>query len=154
MNKFAKYGYLAVIGAGLFISGAHAAGVVHDQPESSAPFADSVAVPSSYTTYYFSGTVGEGADTAQKAAAALTELKAKLANHGMTFGDVVQAHVFLAHNPDNGKVDFAGMNSAWFKEFGTATQPNKPARSTLLVGSLGPNDEVEIELVAVKKGSQ
>ena len=37
------------------------------------------------------------------------------------------------------------------KHFGTATQPNKPARSTVQVGLATPGALVEIELVAVKK---
>jgi enamine deaminase RidA (YjgF/YER057c/UK114 family) len=43
------------------------------------------------------------------------------------------------------------MNAEWSKRFGTATQPNKPARSTVQVGLATPGPLVEIELVAVKK---
>ena len=73
---------------------------------------------------------------------------------GLTFGDVVQAHVFLAPDPNKGnKMDFPGMNSSWFKYFGTADQPNKPARAAFQVGALaGNNALVEIEFIAVKKG--
>ena len=65
----------------------------------------------------------------------------------------MQAHVFLVGDPaKGGKMDFAGMNSSWLKEFGTAAQPNKPARATVQVASLvGSTDLVEIEMVAVKK---
>ena len=85
----------------------------------------------------------------------LSNLKAQLAKLGLTFGDVVQAHVFLAGDPANGgKMDFAGMNSAWFKEFGTPDQPNKPARAAFQVAAIaGTNTLVEIELIAVKKVS-
>jgi enamine deaminase RidA (YjgF/YER057c/UK114 family) len=71
----------------------------------------------------------------------------------LTLGDVVQAHVFLVGDPaKGGKMDFAGMNSAWFKEFGTAAQPNKPARAAFQVAALaGSKDLVEIEFIAVKK---
>jgi len=52
----------------------------------------------------------------------------------------------------DGKMDFAGMNSAWFKEFGTAEQPNKPARAAFQVSALaGQTALVEIEMTAVKK---
>ena len=51
-----------------------------------------------------------------------------------------------------GKMDFAGMNSSWFKEFGTAEQPNKPARAAFQVAALaGADNLVEIEFIAVKK---
>ncbi len=35
-----------------------------------------------------------------------------------------------------GKLDFAGMNTAYAKFFGTPEQPNKPARSTFQVAAL------------------
>jgi enamine deaminase RidA (YjgF/YER057c/UK114 family) len=153
MNKALKYACVAALGAGLFVSGAIAADMVVRNQDGKAPFASSVKVPAGYDTYYVSGSTGEGADTAAQTAATLTGLKAELAKHGLTFGDVVQAHVFLVGDPaKGGKMDFAGMNSSWLKEFGTAGQPNKPARATVQVAALvGSTDLVEIELVAVKK---
>lgn len=155
MHKYLKYGAFAALGAGLFISGAFAATqmVVHDQPIARMPFASSVMVPPGYDTYYISGSQGKGADTAEQTASALASLKAKLAKMGMNFGDVVQAHVYLAGDPaKGGKMDFAGMNSSWFKYFGTKAQPNKPARAAFQVAALaGRHALVEIELVAVKK---
>lgn len=145
-----KRGLLVVAATLLCISSANAAGVVHNQTDAQAPFADSVVVPPGYTSYYFSGTVGTGVTTAEQTASALSQLKTKLGKLGLNFGDVIEAHVLLAHAPDS-KVDFAGMNSEWFKEFGTAAQPNKPTRSSLLVESLGPDNVVEIELIAAKK---
>jgi enamine deaminase RidA (YjgF/YER057c/UK114 family) len=132
---------------------AMAADVLHNQENAKAPYASSVVVPPGYTTYYVSGSPGRGADTPTQTAAILANLKEQLAKLGLTFGDVVQAHVFLAADPANGgKMDFAGMNSAWFKEFGTPEQPNKPARSAFQVAAIaGNNTLVEIELIAVKK---
>lgn len=157
MNKFVKFGSLAVLGAGLFVSGAVAADMMvkHNQENAKAPYASSVMVPGGYNMYFISGSTGEGADTAAQTAATLAGLKAQLAKLGLTFGDVVQAHVFLVGDPaKGGKMDFAGMNSSWFKEFGTATQPNKPARAAFQVASLaGPTDLVEIEFIAVKKAN-
>jgi enamine deaminase RidA (YjgF/YER057c/UK114 family) len=43
------------------------------------------------------------------------------------------------------------MNSEWGKRFGSATQPHKPARSTVQIGLATPGALVEIELVAAKK---
>ena len=99
MNKGLKYVSVAALGAGLFISGAVAADmVVHDQ-NAKAPYANSVKVPAGYDTYYVSGSTGEGGDTAAQTAATLAGLKAQLAKLGLTFGDVVQAHVFLVADP-------------------------------------------------------
>lgn len=152
MKKAVKYGALAALGLGLFVSGAIAADVVHNQENAKAPFASSVMVPAGYDTYYISGSAGKGDDTAAQTAATLEGLKGQLAKLGLTFGDVVQAHVFLAPDPKTGKMDFSGMNSSWFKYFGTADQPNKPARAAFQVGALaGQNALVEIEFIAVKK---
>jgi 2-iminobutanoate/2-iminopropanoate deaminase len=157
MHKFAKYGSLVLLGAGLFISGAVAADmmVMHNQENAKAPFASSVMVPTGYNMYFISGSTGQGADTAAQTAATLASLKAQLAKQGLNFGDVVQAHVFLVGDPaKGGKMDFAGMNSSWFKEFGTAEQPNKPARAAFQVAALaGSSDLVEIEFIAVKKAN-
>jgi enamine deaminase RidA (YjgF/YER057c/UK114 family) len=154
MHKFVKYGAYAALGLGLAASGAIAQQVMHnnqDNPKS--PFASSVMVPAGYDTYYISGSAGKGDDTAAQTAATLDSLKAQLAKLGLTFGDVVQAHVFLVGDPNKGgKMDFAGMNSSWFKEFGTADQPNKPARAAFQVAALaGATNLVEIEFIAVKK---
>ncbi len=157
MNKFVKYGSLALFGVGLFVSGAVAADmmVMHNQENAKAPFASSVMVPTGYNTYYISGSAGKGADTAAQTAATLESLKAQLAKLGLNFGDVVQAHVFLVGDPaKGGKMDFSGMNSSWFKEFGTAEQPNKPARAAFQVSALAGSDNlVEIEFIAVKKSN-
>ena len=92
-------------------------------------------------------------NTVTQTTTCLAGLKDKLAKLGLTFGDVVQARVFLAADPMNGgKMDFAGMNSAWQKVFGTPAQPHKPARATVQVANLVvPGALVEIEFVAVKK---
>ena len=64
-------------------------------------------------------------------------------------GDVVMMRVYMVADPaiDN-KLDFAGMNTAYNKFFGTATQPNRPARSTVQVAafvSSGPLLEIEVQ---------
>ena len=66
--------------------------------------------------------------------------------------DVVQMQVFLAGDPaKDGKMDFAGLNAAYGKFFGTADQPNKPARAAIQVASLANASAlVEIQVVAVK----
>jgi len=154
MRKSLKFAAFAALGLGLVATGALAADVMHNgQDNARSPFASSVYVPAGYDTYYISGSAGKGADTAAQTAATLDSLKVQLAKLGLTFGDVVQAHVFLVGDANKGgKMDFAGMNSSWFKEFGTADQPNKPARAAFQVAALaGADNLVEIEFIAVKK---
>ena len=143
----------ALLGAAAFAGNAFAADVVHNQENPKGAFASSVIVPPGYTTYYVSGGTGKGGNTAEQTAATLEGLKTKLTAMGLTFGDVVSAHVFVSGDPNmGGKMDFAGMNESWFKVFGTADQPNKPARAAFQVANLAnPAALVEIELIAVKK---
>ena len=72
---------------------------------------------------------------------------------GLGFGDIVQAHVFMAPDPKlNGGMDFMGMNKVWLTYFGTKEQPNKPARAAFKVAALaGPGALLEIEFIAAKK---
>jgi enamine deaminase RidA (YjgF/YER057c/UK114 family) len=134
-------------------------------PTANAPIVSAVTVPAGYTTHYISGIPGgpknpnapEGSadrwgDTAQQTGDVLDKLEGVLKQLGLNFGDVVKATVFLVADPHNGgKINFPAMNAEWSKRFGTATQPNKPARSTVQVGLATPGPLVEIELVAVKK---
>jgi enamine deaminase RidA (YjgF/YER057c/UK114 family) len=51
------------------------------------------------------------------------------------------------------KLDFAGMNAAYAKFFGTEGQPNKPARTTVQVAALvsaGALLEVEVQAARSK----
>jgi len=118
-------------------------------------------------TYYLSGTMpspvtpadlakGTPAaygDTKAQTFSALTKIQASLKEQGLTMGDVVLMHVFMAGDPANGgKLDFAGMMASYTQFFGTKEQPNKPARSAMQVAALvAPGALVEIEVVAVKQ---
>jgi enamine deaminase RidA (YjgF/YER057c/UK114 family) len=92
-------------------------------------------------------------DTAYQTKSTLDNLAATMAKAGLGFGDVVQAHVFMAPDPaKGGEMDFAGMNKVWLTYFGTAKQPNKPARAAFKVAALaGPGALLEIEFIAAKK---
>jgi enamine deaminase RidA (YjgF/YER057c/UK114 family) len=92
-------------------------------------------------------------DTHTQTISSLARIKDTLTSLGLTFGDVVKATVFMVGDPaKGGEIDFAAMNMAWSDQFGTAQQPNKPARSTIKVAGLaGPGALVEIEMIAVKK---
>jgi len=121
--------------------------------------AQATAVPSGFTTYYLSGALptpttpaanGQPAvygDTATQTRSVLDNLKAVMDKLGIGYGDVVASHVFL-----DPKADVAAMNKVWSTEFGTATQPNKPARATVYVHALvAPGALLEVEFTAVKK---
>ncbi|MFT3964844.1 MAG: RidA family protein [Sphingobium sp.] len=124
--------------------------------------ASTVTVPAGYKTVYLSGSTASPmdpakpesvGDTRQQTLSILTKMKATLEGMGMTMGDVVKINVFLVGDPaKEGKMDAPAMNEVFKTFFGTAEQPNKPARSTVQVAALGrPWTLVEIEGIAVKK---
>ncbi|MDP1293871.1 Rid family hydrolase, partial [Klebsiella variicola] len=67
-------------------------------------------------------------------------------------GDVVKMQVFLVGDPaKGGKMDFDGFMAAYREFYGTATQPNLPARSVMQVaGLVVPCWLVEIEVIAAR----
>ena len=121
--------------------------------------AQGVSVPPGFTTYYISGALprpvtpaANGApadfgDMATQTRSVLDQLKATMTKMGIGFGDVVAAHVFL-----DPKADFPAMNKVWGEEFGTAAQPNRPARAAFRTNALvAPGALLEIEFIAAKK---
>jgi enamine deaminase RidA (YjgF/YER057c/UK114 family) len=122
------------------------------------PIAAGVTVPAGYTTYYVSGALptpvhpaadgkpADFGDMATQTRSVLNSLKATMDKMGIGFGDVVAAHVFLSET-----ADFAAMNKVWGEEFGTAAQPNKPARAAFRTYALVlPGADLEIEFIAAK----
>lgn len=88
--------------------------------------------------------------TTEQAESAFTKIQDLLKAEGLGMGDVVMMRVYMVAAPD-GKLDFAGMNAAYNKHFGTATQPNKPARSTVQVAALvTPGALLEVEVQAAR----
>jgi enamine deaminase RidA (YjgF/YER057c/UK114 family) len=133
--------------------------------DAKAAIASAVFVPAGSDTFYVSGmtppvidpaapkgTKASYGDTKTQTLGVLARLEDALKEHGMGFGDAVMMRVYLVGDPDlGGKMDFAGMMAAYTTKFGTADQPNKPARVTMQVASLvGPGQLVEIELQAAK----
>jgi enamine deaminase RidA (YjgF/YER057c/UK114 family) len=98
------------------------------------------------------GTPAVYGDTEAQSMSALTTIEKILKSQGLTMGDVVEMQVFLAGDPaKDGKMDFAGLNAAYSKFFGTADQPNKPVRAAMQVAALAtPWGLVEIQVIAVK----
>ena len=136
--------------------------VKHIQSEKS-PLASGVWVGS---TYYMSGTLASPVtpedkakgtpavygDTKAQTTSILTKIQAGLKEQGLDMKDVVKMTVFLSGDPaKGGKADVDGMNASFREFFGTAAQPNKPARSTVQVAALVvPWGLLEIEVIAAK----
>ena len=130
-----------------------------------APIMSSVEVPAGSRLVYVSGTVPEAVDpsapagsvqrygdTAAQTRSVLRRIEAQLGQHGLTLGDVVMMRVFLVAPPGAGRMDFAGMMTAYREFFGTPAQPNRPARSTMAVaGLVDPGWLVEIEVTAARR---
>ena len=95
-------------------------------------------------------------DTKTQTRNVLEKIQSLLKEQGLTMGDVVQMHVFMAADPaKGGKLDFDGMNEAYDEFFGTPQQPNKPVRATVQVAALvQPWGLVEIEVTAVRPGGK
>jgi enamine deaminase RidA (YjgF/YER057c/UK114 family) len=128
------------------------------------PISASAEAPAGSRLVYISGTVPDPVDPAAPAGSAqrygdtaaqtrsvLRKIEAQLKQHGMGLGDIVMMRVFLIAPPGQARMDFAGMMTAYREFFGTAAQPNKPARSTLqAAGLVDPGWLVEIEATAAK----
>jgi enamine deaminase RidA (YjgF/YER057c/UK114 family) len=128
-----------------------------------APISTSVSVPIGSRLVYVSGTVPdivdpaapEGSvarygDTQTQTRSVLHKVEKALGEQGLGLGDVVMMRVFLVAPPGQ-RMDFAGMMTAYREFFGTKTQPNKPARSTMQVAGLVDSGWlVEIEVTAAK----
>jgi enamine deaminase RidA (YjgF/YER057c/UK114 family) len=140
------------------------AGAAHAQVKrvgaAASPISSVVSVPPGYGVVYVAGLTAGGAgtpipdgmDTKAQTFIVLDKLKAALAAEGLTLSDVTMMNVYLAGDPaKEGKMDSAGMNEAFKQYFGTADQPNKPARVTVQVAALGsPKTFVEISLQAAR----
>ena len=131
-----------------------------------AAISSSVTVPAGFDTVYVSGMTppaldpkGSPAltatygDTKTQTMGVLGRIEEALKAQGLGMGDVVMMRVLLVGDPaKEGKMDFAGMMEAYKTFFGTAAQPNKPARVTSQVVSLvAPGMLVEIEVQAARK---
>jgi enamine deaminase RidA (YjgF/YER057c/UK114 family) len=127
------------------------------------PISSAVKVDAGVDTYYLSGalpqvsnkeapkgSVESYGNMETQATSALETLQSTLQRLGLTMGDVVKMQVFMVGGAD-GKLDFAGLMAGYKKFFGTAEQPNLPARSAFQVAALvAPGALVEIEVIAAK----
>ncbi len=171
-----KYVRALGVAAGLLLaaSWAHAAPAAADHQKvvrlplpdgNEFPISSAVTVKAGVDTYFLSGalapvinkeaakgSVAAYGDTETQTVGALNAIKATLARLGLGMGDVVKMTIFLVGDPakDN-KMDFAGMMAGYKQFFGSADQPNKPARSAFQVAALAaPGALVEIEVIAAR----
>ncbi len=158
----------SVLVAAAFLTGIASA----EEPVSRLPLADNnpfpiaaaVSVSAGTDLYYLSGAVppmvnkdapkGSTAaygDMETQTTNALTSIKGTLERLGLDMGDVIKMTAFLVADPGTNKLDFEGFMTGYKKYFGTAEQPNKPARSAVQIAALvAPGALVEIEVVAAK----
>ena len=92
-------------------------------------------------------------DTQSQTVSLIADLQKLLESQKLTLGDVVMMRVYLGADPaKGGKGDFEGMMAGYSQFFGTRSQPNKPARTTVQVvlpaGERGAL--VEIDVIAVR----
>jgi 2-iminobutanoate/2-iminopropanoate deaminase len=148
---------LTLAGALILPAAANAAPIVRVYGAPESPIANLTLVPAGSDIAFVSGAtpgvqgqpkpVGTEAQTFD----VLTKIDALLKAQNMTMGDIVMMRVFLGVDPDKGgHADRAGMNAAFKKFFGTADQPNKPARTTVAVTDMAPGAFVEIDAMAAK----
>lgn len=119
------------------------------------PIAASVSLPPGSSLHFLSGMLADPkslGDTETQARSVFEKMGAALAAAGLGYGDVVKMNVFLVGDPKlGGKMDFDGFMRAYSQHFGSAAQPNVPARTTVQVAALPMAGAlVEIEVVAAR----
>lgn len=144
---------------------AFAADVVrHKLPDSDFPIAMAVEVPAGQRLIFLSGagpaivdrtiqpvTPAAYGDTYTQTVSTFEAIAANLKRLQLEMKDVVKMQVFLVGDPArDGRIDFAGFMRGYRQYFGSAAQPNLPARSTVTVaGLVNPGWLIEIEVTAV-----
>ncbi|HEX8511707.1 MAG TPA: RidA family protein [Allosphingosinicella sp.] len=155
---------LAILVGALVLASAGEAKEIRRLGAAESPIASSTEVPVGSRLVYISGSVPDPVDpsapagsvqrygdTAAQTRSVLRKIEVQLKKHGMGLDDIVMMRVFLIAPPGQERMDFAGMMTAYREFFGTAAQPNKPARSTLQAsGLVDPGWLVEIEATAAK----
>jgi enamine deaminase RidA (YjgF/YER057c/UK114 family) len=118
-------------------------------------YAKHIIIPPGYATIRLPGIVadtlpgGAYGDTEQQAESIFTKIAAALRQAGASEADVVAMTVYLVKPPAAAGMDFDGMMRAYGRHYGSATQPNRPVRSTVEVaGLVRPGMLVEIEVTA------
>lgn len=135
-------------------AGAREGQITRDQ-RANAPISNLVTVPPGHSLTFIAGTsagsegtvIPEGADTEAQVTTIYEKIRGWLAKRNLTLGDIVMLRVHLSPDPKTGNIDAKGAHSAYLRYFGTAEQPNLPARVTLPTHLHG-NTLAEIEAIA------
>jgi 2-iminobutanoate/2-iminopropanoate deaminase len=150
-----------------FASPAQAQAIERFDRHATLPIARTVQVPQTAETLYLSGEVAspieaagagsaatEYGDTEAQTSSVFQKIEQTLRDRGYGLRDVVKLTVFLVGVPEkSGRLDMDGFTRAYLRYFGTAAQPNLPARSTVQVAGLSrPGYLVEIEATAARSG--
>lgn len=132
------------------------------------PIARAVEVPAGTTLIFHSGitpapadpkaqagTAAYWGDTKAQTVSVFNRIGESIKSMGLDFGDVVAMTVYLVGDPaKQGRMDFDGFMAGYTQFFGTKTQPNLPARSTVQVAGLvqqGMLVEIEVHLARAGK---
>lgn len=92
-------------------------------------------------------------DTKAQTISVMNRIKANLEGKGLDLGDIIKLTVFLVGDPAKDNImDRDGFMEGYVEFFGTAEQPNLPARSAFQIARLSqPLMFVEIEAIAARK---
>lgn len=91
----------------------------------------------------------KGGDLEAQAISTLESLEERLAKAGLSFKDVVFLRAYVVPNKE-GSIDRTGWTAAYARYFNNASQPHKPARTTIPVHSLpNPDWNIAIDVIAV-----
>lgn len=106
-------------------------------------------VPPVFNERAEAGTRERYGDTKIQAAGTLRRIEEQLQGLGLSLRDVVYIRAYLVADPQTGSIDTQGWNEAYAEFFGTASNPTRPARSTVGVAALvNPDWLIEIEAFA------
>jgi enamine deaminase RidA (YjgF/YER057c/UK114 family) len=130
----------------------------HRMPGSDQPVAMAVEVPAGTALIHLSSAApplrpeGGFGDTRTQAAGVFGAIQAMLHRLGLGLGDVIRLQAYLVGDPSlGGRMDLAGFTAAYRDAFGTARQPNLPARTVVQVAGLAdPGWLIEIEATAAR----
>ncbi len=110
-------------------------------------FYSTIEVPAGADSLYVSGK-GPGAinpdaegvarfgTTEQQARSTFERIKESVEKAGWSMSDIVMVRVYLVADPEMGKMDFSGFNTAYREFFGTDENPNKPVRAVVEISGL------------------
>ncbi len=93
--------------------------------------------------------------TEEQARSTFKRIKESIEAAGWSMSDIVMVRVYLVADPEMGKMDFDGFNTAYREVFGTEEQPNKPVRAVVEVAGLAvPGWLIEVDVRGARMPAQ